>query len=289
MIKGKIAFVLGVAHSGTTIVYRLLGRHPSLAWFSQFSQRGGTIPGRTKLPLWGFYNRLARRIFGVPWKKERGLGEYFIPRPMEANKIWDYLLPPKENDPMSEPSFWERSDVTPELRRRARLVINRELDAWGRSYLINKLPRLSCAVPALEELFDRTKYIHLLRDGRSVAFSLAHKFETGDRSHLTSLRDAARHWQSVVEFVEDTISEILNPDDLLRLKLESFQRNPEREFSRVLDFLELDSFACSALSEVETGTNQKWKARSTRKETAMLENMLEDTLRQLGYCDSWLN
>lgn len=30
----RVTFVLGVAHSGTTVLYRLLGRHPELGWFS---------------------------------------------------------------------------------------------------------------------------------------------------------------------------------------------------------------------------------------------------------------
>ena len=44
-------FILGAAHSGTTILYRMLALHPEVLWFSQFSLRSGEIAGRWSLPF----------------------------------------------------------------------------------------------------------------------------------------------------------------------------------------------------------------------------------------------
>ena len=40
----RAIFVVGVEHSGTTILYRMLARHPDLAWLSHYSMRDGKNP-----------------------------------------------------------------------------------------------------------------------------------------------------------------------------------------------------------------------------------------------------
>ena len=47
----RAIFVVGVEHSGTTILYRMLARHPDLAWLSHYSMRDGEIPNRCRVPF----------------------------------------------------------------------------------------------------------------------------------------------------------------------------------------------------------------------------------------------
>jgi hypothetical protein len=66
-------FVFGAAHSGTTILYRMLAYHPGLTWLSQFSLRAGEIPGRRRAPG---ANRVDLVLRSVPhrWRKGRAEG-----------------------------------------------------------------------------------------------------------------------------------------------------------------------------------------------------------------------
>src|SRR5215217_7217233 len=86
-------YVLGVAHSGTSILQKMLAYHPDAAWFSQYSLRDGSVPGRRRLPLAGAADRVLRRAVRHDWRKERGglLGSA-IPRPGEAHTLLLYVL-----------------------------------------------------------------------------------------------------------------------------------------------------------------------------------------------------
>ena len=94
--KLKIIFVLGTAHSGTTILYNMLSLHSDLSWFSQFSQRDGKVKGRIRIPFHALMNRFLRSKFTHDWRKvgggnlskKRDLGFYLIPKPGEMSSVW---------------------------------------------------------------------------------------------------------------------------------------------------------------------------------------------------------
>ena len=86
-------FVLGTFHSGTSILYRMLARHPDVAWFSQFSVRDGSIPGRRRLPLYRLIDRTSRLIYGDRWGESRAEERGHRSRPTEGQTIWLYLIP----------------------------------------------------------------------------------------------------------------------------------------------------------------------------------------------------
>src|SRR4029453_16254041 len=86
-------FVVGVAHSGTTILHRMLPSHPALPWFSQFSLRSGEIRGRSRIPGAGLMDR---RLRSIPhrWQKQkpRFRRPPLTPRPGETRTIWADLI-----------------------------------------------------------------------------------------------------------------------------------------------------------------------------------------------------
>ena len=92
-------FLFGVDHSGTTVAYRMLAYHPDLAWFSQFTLRDGTIPGRPRRPGAGL---LEPRLRFVPHAWDKGdpaWRRWLGPRPGEEGQIWDYLLADSQSPP----------------------------------------------------------------------------------------------------------------------------------------------------------------------------------------------
>ena len=103
-------FVVGVAHSGTTILHRMLAYHPALAWFSQFSLRGGEIRGRSRIPG---ARLVDRRLRSIPhhWQKQKPSFRRppLTPRPGEAWTIWADLI----NDGRGFASVEELDESTP--------------------------------------------------------------------------------------------------------------------------------------------------------------------------------
>ena len=87
-------FIIGVEHSGTTILYRMLARHPDLAWLSQYSMRGGEVPSRMRVPFYSLINRVGTRALGTKWRKDFGLLTTILPNPYEGLETWDLSLLP---------------------------------------------------------------------------------------------------------------------------------------------------------------------------------------------------
>ncbi len=288
MLDYRVTFVLGVAHSGTTVLYRLLGRHPEFGWFSQFSRRDGTVPGRFRLPFGSLYNRVMRRLSGVPWRKRRGWTEYVVPRPMEANATWNYLLPPKDGEMSPDPCFYRSGDITAELVARFEEVLGGELNAWGRDRLICKLPRLSRAADLLADLLPRARFVHVVRDGRAVSLSNREKFARGTDDPRRALRASARHWRRVVSDLVHTVAPSLPASRWQRVHLEELQSNTEEGLAGILEGLELSRGDYpSPVPALRGGTNTKWRRRASDRELDLLEEELGEILPELGYSEGW--
>lgn len=286
MLDHPVTFVIGVTHSGTTILYRLLARHPRLAWFSQFSQRSGSVPGRRSLPFWGLYNRAMRRLFPIPWRKKRDWTEYVLPRPMEANRIWDYLLPSRYEGLSVRPHFYRPSEITPRMVRRFDHVLRSELNAWNRNRLITKLPRLTRAVRLLGELLPRARFVHVVRDGRAVALSNRHKFSSSEADPRNALRQSARHWKALITHVLDEAVPEVGEGRFHTIHLEHFQTATRERLEGILRFLDLPVRDYPGPPPtLRPDTNRKWRERATDGEVRLLREELDDSLERLGYTE----
>ena len=86
-------FILGAAHSGTTILYRMFALHPEVLWFSQFSLRSGEIAGRWSLPFNDPIDSALRQFTRHDWQKvsSRRL-QWIVPTPSEVRNVWKDLL-----------------------------------------------------------------------------------------------------------------------------------------------------------------------------------------------------
>lgn len=288
VLDHRLIFVVGVAHSGTTVMYRLLARHPDLGWFSQFSRRDGTVPGRFRLPFGGLYNRVMRRLLGAPWRKRRGWDEYVVPRPMEANATWDYLLPPRGHEMTSDPDFYRVGDITDDMIERFDRVLGEELTAWRRDRLICKLPRLSQAADLLADLLPAARFVHVVRDGRAVSLSNRGKFSRRIPDPKRALRTSARHWKAVVSDLVRTVEPSLPAARWHTVHLEELQADPGGVLSDVLGFLDLSGAAYpTPVPDLREDTNAKWRRRATDRDVTLLNEELGDLLEELGYPERW--
>jgi hypothetical protein len=268
-------FVLGVQHSGTTILNKMLAMHPDLVWFSQFSQRDGTIPGRLRIPFHSHVNRFLRSCFVHDWQKRSGdtkegrWKEYFVPAPRERSQIWDHILPSEDMVHSSE------------FVQRMYRLFEKECRDWGKRFLIVKFVALTPHIGILQDAYPNARFIHIVRDGRAVAMSIRTKIGTNDDPERIALEKAAEHWMEVLGIIQKQRENLR----LFELRYEDFCRSPRRHISQVLDFIGLDGegFPFERCPEALKVTNSKWFDLATGEELEMLNSRLEGWLSFYGY------
>lgn len=144
--------ILGPHRSGTTLLYRLLARHPDTAYFNRFNKR---------LPSWPLLGHLLRPVMTNKW-------------PMEAQPIWDRARV-RDDDVLTA------SDATPEVVDWYRTMVAKILRYRGKPRFLAKYPRLSLRMAWLDEVFPDALYIHVNRDWRAVVNSTRNRQLKRDR------------------------------------------------------------------------------------------------------------
>lgn len=251
--------------------------HPDVAWFSQFSQRDGKIPGRLKLPFHKFANRILRSYFTHDWrKKKEPLLDYLVPRPRERNKIWDYIIQPLYASLIEEIS-------SNAFIHRLRSVFSNECSAWRKNIIILKFLRLTRHINLLHLAFPKAKFVHIVRDGRAVSPSYLPRILSfsDDSSQIRALQSAAGYWEEMIGNIHKEKGNI----NLFEIRYEDFCTSPRRHISQLLSFANLDvrSFPFKKCPDKLIMTNPKRFNSLTNEEVVMLEQMLGKWLTMYGY------
>ena len=271
----KTIFIIGVDHSGTTILYKMLAQHPALCWFSQFSMRRGEIPGRRRLPGNVLANRLGRRLFHHAWQKPNTTGRY-IPTPIGPPEIWDYLVPDTKR-------FWYEDDCTEEMKKRLQHICEQECKQWKKTVLIIKSPRLTRSIRLLATCLPDSCFIHILRDGKAVSLSNMHKLSQklpADRREALKL--SAMYWKDVVTYV-DGAKEVLE-GRLKSIHYEDFCKDVRHHIAKLLENVGLSANGiCNRLPKTLTITNGKHFNECPLIYKEDLNTLLGATLSRYGY------
>jgi hypothetical protein len=255
-------FVMGVKHSGTTILYRMLAMHPDVAWFSQFSCRDGSIPGRRHIPGVGALESLLRRQPHTWMKVPASWRKYYFPLPDEAGQIFEYLLPAE-------------AKISPdESADRMRRFFEAECRRWGKGTIVVKLPRLFRQVPAIRHAYPTAPFVHIIRDGRAVAFSVRPRYTYRGESSMQALESSARLWLTAMA--------ALLPESeagrSLDIGYEDFCTDVRGWVRRAVEFAGLDPgrFPYDKIPASLAPTNDRWLKTATRDEMELLERVLGD-------------
>lgn len=262
----KPIFIIGASYSGTSILHKMIALHPDLAWFSQYSCRGGEIPNRFRLPFYKYFNRVLRSVFAHNWEKEDGAIKV-IPRPGEAHQIWRHIFP-KDAELSQE-----------EYIKRLRIFLGAECEAWHKNFILTKSIRFQYYLPILKTAFPEAKFIHIIRDGRAI--TLSRKYKGGQALPFEHFLKRARVWAETIEEINRQRERL----GFFEFRYEDFCLDVHGYLKRILNYAGLDAakFPFNKCPKILNPTNSKWFEMATNDEIAEIENVQKEILKQYGY------
>ena len=284
----KPIIIVGTGRCGSTAFHRVFSRHPEVMWLSPFAPRFPDKPAWNKWAVVAMDNPVLRRL----------LGRWIVPS--EAYRFWDrhaygFSTPCRD---------LVRADVTPRIRKQVHAALEPMLTPKRRRLLIKVTawPRMGF----LNGIFEDAKFIHIVRDGRSVANSLIHVDfwrgwlgPQGWRAGLLSEEDqatwerfdrsfvalAALEWKIQMRAIE-AARRALPTNAVYEVKYEELCERPLETYRRVLEFAELPATAAFE-QEVQAASirsrNDRWRHDLTPAQQAILHDVLGDDLLRYGY------
>lgn len=285
----KPIILVGTGRCGSTVFHRLLATHPRMMWLSGFAYQFPSRPDWNRRAVEAMGNLTLRRL----------LGRWI--RPNEQYRFWDRYTHGCFSEPCRD---LVRGDVTARVKKQVLAAFGSMLTPL-RDRLLVKItgwPRIGF----LNEIFGDAKFVHILRDGRSVASSLLHVDfwrgwygPQGWRAGLLSPEDQATweaydrsfvvlaglEWRIQMRAI-DAARRQLDPARFLEVKYESFCEQPMETYRRVLTFAELPpspEFERQVEAASIRSMRDRWRGDLTAAQQALLDELLADDLRRYGY------
>ena len=264
----KPIFILGSPRSGTGIFYRTMAQHPDLAWISNITK---------KMPA----SLLMTRILML-FRNDH--------RPTEANKIWSRFAS-REHESVG------KDDVTPAARRYLHRVVGNNLKIFEKPRFLSKCPGNTVRIEFLHEIFPDAHFIHVVRDGRAVAYSIMRAREKHSGEYwstrppgwqkllqLPMLEASALQWKMIVEHALESAQNI-PADQFIEVKYENFMQHPSELMQHVGERLGLvwsEAFIANLAGDLEN-RNYKWRQNLNTTQKERLTPLIGDLLERLGY------
>lgn len=290
-------FLLGAARSGTTLLYKALCLHPEVAYISNWSRRAPA------LPLLALLNRVP------PYVPDTRRAVWFGPEAANAyaygrrRRLWERLFPaPVEGEPVYRYcGVGQDQRGSPDLDQVARL--RRSFAALrrfgGGSLLVSKRIANNQRIAILAAAFPDARFVHLIRDGRAVAYSLSRvdwwqddvvwwygdtprrwRQEGGDPWEL-----CARHWVRELAAIGEGLAAV-PPGQQLELRYEELVERPIASVKRVAAFAGLadDDGWVTELDRLRyPNRNEAWREKLPADVRARIEDLQIGELRRLGH------
>jgi hypothetical protein len=281
-------FIIGTGRCGSTIFHEILSHHPNVAYLSSLCSR---------FPQQPFLNRWVMHLLDVPSL------DRLVRRKFPLGEAWP---------------FWEAycrefgrpcrdllaSDVRPPVKARVAELLP-QMTTGKRSRLVVKIsgwPRTGF----LNEIFPKSVFIHVLRDGRAVANSLMdcdfwlgyrgphqwrwgalagnyrNEWEISGKSFVTL---AALQWKILMDAYARARS-LLPPSRYMEVRYNDLAADPPAVFADVLSFCQLKpspAFESAVRSIPIESTDFKWETRLSELQRKQLEDVLAEHLVEWGF------
>lgn len=275
MAAARYVFVLGTGRCGSTLLAEILAAHPDIGWISALPDPLGRVARSLRLE----------------------------PRPSEAYALLREQVSPMLVDPFRDLTA---DDAAPWLERRLRAFFDRRAEAQGRAVFMHKFtgwPRARL----LAAVFPEAKFVHVLRDGRSVANSYVQvRFWQGYRGvpgwtfgDLSAEEQraweatdfswpylAGLEWKRLMTAFQAARDEI-GPERWIDLRYEDLVARPAEEVTAILRFTGLDRWTGLeprlAALRVSEGRTDAYRDELRAEDIALLDRALAPTLERWGY------
>ena len=281
----KPILIIGAPGSGTTLLYQTLCSHRDLAYIDHNMLRAGLrkhgkLVGDRRKSLYILHNIIHRDPAST--------------LPHEADAFWMTYFKDYYN-------YMAENDYTEEMAAYFRKKVLQVQNLWGRPRFVNKNLQNSFRVRLLNLIFPDAKFIHIIRDGRAVAFSLLNKKADGatspillvgfkdilrDKYHLnrSELYNYGLAWKEYVTKARETTA--IAKGRYYEVRYEKLVREPYNELRNIIDFCELDWY--SKFEEKIPATqnmNEKWKQKASKEQRIDLDESTFDLRRTLGMAE----
>lgn len=212
----------------------------------------------------------------------------------EANEIWDPEGYPWYESNLNRPPIWYDS-VEYIKRWRSYFNDNNKQELKGvfglyqyisrNKIFINKSPINTFRIIDILEIFPDSKFIHIYRDGRAVAYSWAikqynfikkHEKVYRERGYYYSFNDlirfTAKSWVSHIEEVEYQKKnlKLLDKNIFLELSYEDFCEDPRKNIKNICNYLSIKEEDLN-LKNFKKVTNKNYKWKNNLNEDIILE------------------
>jgi len=268
----KPIFIIGCPRSGTTLLYRMLSRHPQLCWFTQISDNFPRIPIIANI-IYSLFKHRTSKI-------------------SQGEKIWGKYC---KNNVMTE------ADLTVKAAMFYRNIIEKHLNYFNKPRFINKLPVNCLRIRYINSIFPNSIFIHIVRDGRAVALS-AFKYskearQKGEvpRDWITnelighSLIEYAKRWKNTLDRVS-VEKNAVGAGRFIEVKYEDLTEKPVEVIGRLINFCNLDyevfkkaGIYGKLIANKYENRNYKWVREVSDSQKTRLENEIKSKLVELNY------
>jgi len=228
----------------------------------------------------------------------------------EANDIWDPLGYPWARSPNGRKSapLWVDPDAytarwwadNHERGKEIRAIFGTYQTLKHRRIFVNKTPINTFRIPQLMEMFPDARFIHIVRDGRAVAYSYAQKQHEDiiqnveiyrqmgfDYSFDDLLLKVALHWRQAVEEVarQDVRLHLRETNRLLEITYEDFCAYTREVLVALTSFMGIasDRFAPPDSRHELKNQNHKWQKALSHEQEQAISAIQEPALKQRGY------
>ena len=262
-------FIIGAPRSGTSLLYETLAQHPDVTCISKATKKAPSSVLLTRLLM----------LF----RRDR--------RPTESRAVWSRFSRGRADSTLG------REDATPRARRYLHRVVRTHLTLFHKTRFLAKLLGNSFRIEFLDAIFPDALFIHIIRDGRAVAYSILRSMlkEGGvywgvkppgwrELADLPLLDAAALQWKRTVEHARQSVQAL--PDErYIELRYEGFAAQPAETIIGLAAQCGLTwdrSDVEPLVSDVEN-RNFKWRQDLEPDQIERLHALIGGLLRQLGY------